>query len=599
MKTFLTCLLILVTFFSFGQIEDLSKPIIFSKNIEKDKILQIYIDTLTKKSIQIPTDKQKRQFVGIEVAVNIKPIFSFSDNHENIFLVQINVPKAKSLGINIEYSHTENAKFYIISKDFKIYTGGINSYDNDFSNLYTQLLPTDTIFVEIHLKKNVKPEEFKIKSVIIGLVNFGSQWCEKDINCFSDSIWQTLKKAVVRYTFKDYFTGNYYLCSGQLIANTNLDNTPYLLTAQHCITTTEEANTAVFYFNYEKINCNGQQTYPQQTLSGAYLISSGGFNLDFSLLKLKQIPPPTYEPYYAGWKRTTEYKGTSTCIHHPNGDYKKLSQTTIPLQTSTFNENDTNTHWLVPQWQIGSTEGGSSGSALLNESGQIIGILSGGDASCDANYNDYFQNFFFCWDKFPKKTKQLRHWLDSLGAEIEELDGYFIYDTLNLPIPQCTYSLKKQYLTIKWNALDPKPDFYVIYKNYKIFATSTDTFYNETIMQPGVYTYYIKASYNQKKSKNSNIIHFVYGDTSKVPKFSYLNIFPQPASNFVYVNLPDSIEITKIEIYNPLGQLIMNIPTYNRKLITLDISKLSVGVYFLIIRDEKKIIRRPFLKWIN
>jgi hypothetical protein len=50
-----------------------------------------------------------------------------------------------------------------------------------------------------------------------------------------------------------------------------------------------------------------------------------------------------------------------------------------------------------------STEGGSSGSALLNSSGQIIGQLTGGNASCqapldDPNYYDLYGQFLASWD---------------------------------------------------------------------------------------------------------------------------------------------------------------------------------------------------------
>jgi lysyl endopeptidase len=89
----------------------------------------------------------------------------------------------------------------------------------------------------------------------------------------------------------------------------------------------------------------------------------------------------------AGWDRTGNnvFGRVLTGIHHPNGDQKKISQTTLATTASKYEDNanwaSINTHIKVT-WAQGTTESGSSGSALFNPEGRIVGQLHGGAASC-------------------------------------------------------------------------------------------------------------------------------------------------------------------------------------------------------------------------
>ncbi|NJM15052.1 MAG: trypsin-like peptidase domain-containing protein [Bacteroidales bacterium] len=143
-----------------------------------------------------------------------------------------------------------------------------------------------------------------------------------DINCPEGDNWQLLKRSVCRYRFES--AGFYYNCSGALINNTNNDGTPYFLTANHCVSTDEEAESALFYFNYERDDCKGiaPSDFQTQKLSGASLVASAESS-DFSLLKLNQVPPPNYKTVYAGWDRTQNERSHVVSINHPEGIDKK------------------------------------------------------------------------------------------------------------------------------------------------------------------------------------------------------------------------------------------------------------------------------------
>ena len=87
-----------------------------------------------------------------------------------------------------------------------------------------------------------------------------------------------------------------YSCTGSLVNNVRQDETPYFLTANHCISTDDLAKTLVTYFNYENTECGGDDATMDQSLSGAELVANND-DSDFSLLKLTEYPPNEYEPY--------------------------------------------------------------------------------------------------------------------------------------------------------------------------------------------------------------------------------------------------------------------------------------------------------------
>jgi lysyl endopeptidase len=61
----------------------------------------------------------------------------------------------------------------------------------------------------------------------------------------------------------------------------------------------------------------------------------------------------------------------------------------------------------------GTTEGGSSGGGLWNGAHRLIGVLSGGAASCaNPSGSDYFARLERAWTANAALDGQLRYWLD-------------------------------------------------------------------------------------------------------------------------------------------------------------------------------------------
>lgn len=245
-----------------------------------------------------------------------------------------------------------------------------------------------------------------------------SDACEVDINCKEGAAWQAEKRAVCKLIANGEF------CTGTLINNIAGLKIPYFLTAFHCVETPDIAASAIFYFNYERPYCGATTETKPQTMNGASLIATTNNKLDFSLLKLNQYPPISYKPYFAGWDASPVAPSSGVCIHHPLGEVKKISIENHPLVLGDFGEGfDTNSHWKVLHWEVGTTQGGSSGSPLFNSAHRIVGSLTGGNATCAAPYNDYFTQFAKEWNDYSDPANQLKYWLDPQNTGLMYMEG--------------------------------------------------------------------------------------------------------------------------------------------------------------------------------
>lgn len=253
--------------------------------------------------------------------------------------------------------------------------------------------------------------------------------CNVDINCSSEgNTWQKEKRAVCKLVVQGIT-----MCTGTLVNNTSRDNTPYVLTANHCISNSNKALRTVFYFNYER-DCETSQIAESNSISGSTLIAtSPDGKVDFSLVKMNQTPTKSFDPYYAGWNLQDNSLGKGTvCIHHPKGDVKKISVDKDKPATTTFKTKSMtyapDAHWEIARWEVGTTEAGSSGSSLFDSNHLVMGTLSGGAATCETPEKDYFSKFSKAWNYYDASTAQLKPWLDPLNLGVEKCQGFDPYE---------------------------------------------------------------------------------------------------------------------------------------------------------------------------
>jgi hypothetical protein len=338
-----------------------------------------------------------------------------------------------------------SSSLFIYTEDKSYVMGAFTEENNNqWGNFATSLFPGDVLVLEYHeAVQDYGQGELTLSTVVHAYKNFffkdgqygSSGSCNVDVNCQTQSDYQTIKRAVALILNK----GSAF-CSGTLLNNTAQDGKPYFLTANHCIRSVFEASQFVFVFNYESTACNTTSEKTSYSINGATLLARYEHS-DFALLLLNNTPPQHYLPYYAGWDSRNIATANTVCIHHPKGDLKKISFYSDVLESSNYNDENPlfpkNTHWEVRSWTKGTTESGSSGSALFNMMGQVIGQLEGGAAECAGNQpgsgGDWFGKISYSWtNNNYQGNNRLDRWLDPIGTGVEVLDGYDPYAVVSV-----------------------------------------------------------------------------------------------------------------------------------------------------------------------
>lgn len=366
-------------------------------------------------------------------------------------LWQLEVVCPSALSVNFCYDKfwiPEGGKFFIYTKDRKQSIGAFTSRNNkgDRTNVRgfaTELLFSNDVVLEYYQPKEATEDAIiSINRIVHGYSSlrdgnggYGqSDWCQVDVNCPDGQDWQNEKNAVALIVY-----GN-RIGSGALVNTTDMGQQPYFLTVDHNlvedtithITPDAEGDSVltgyVFYWNYEKSGCNNTCPEPSYfTTNGAIVVANYSWP-DFALFRLVEDPKNIsgYTPYYLGWDHSGSPGAPGVCIHHPRGDVKKIS-TVNTITTITKPINYCLDYWKVI-WSSGITDNGSSGSPLLNNEHRIIGILKGGNSSCNNLYaEDYSSMFYVAWSQSDMGIHQrLDHWLDPLSTNLETIEGLLI-----------------------------------------------------------------------------------------------------------------------------------------------------------------------------
>lgn len=194
-----------------------------------------------------------------------------------------------------------------------------------------------------------------------------------------------VRRALAQLVFAS--EGSFYICTGGLVNDTDTKSViPYLLTANHCISTQAEAASLEAVWDYARAACNGP--FPAigrlPRSSGSSLVATG-VSSDFTLLRLNRIPGGRV---LLGWNAAPVAEGTHLYrLSHPGYDgpgayaYPQIfAETVVDLSL------DQSNRWARPRFiyarQVsGGMWTGSSGSPVLLSNGQIVGQLTGAVSS--------------------------------------------------------------------------------------------------------------------------------------------------------------------------------------------------------------------------
>ncbi|HKH44925.1 MAG TPA: trypsin-like peptidase domain-containing protein [Thermoanaerobaculia bacterium] len=213
--------------------------------------------------------------------------------------------------------------------------------------------------------------------------------CVVNAACQSSSVVNVAKDAVASILFQS--GASFYICTGGLVADTvSTSVIPYFLTAHHCISSSGEASSLETYFDYDTTCSNPNCTQPYNNTGDTVgaTIKATGSTSDFTLVQLASTPASRDGvTTYLGWLSTAVANTNNLALYrisHPKGSPQAYSEGVVDTSKPTC-RTLARGNFIYSRDTVGATEGGSSGSPVLNGSGQIVGQLYG---ACGTNLND-------------------------------------------------------------------------------------------------------------------------------------------------------------------------------------------------------------------
>lgn len=343
--------------------------------------------------------------------------------------LRLSSPGAISLNLAFGSFHMPvGGRLTVASADGRYRIGPFTERDNDpHGQLWTPPIPTSELILDL-LVPVARFEELKLELTRIhhGYAGFGeplpkSGDCHVDVACSEAAPWSDQVRSVGLVSI-----AGVRFCTGFLVNNTAHDGRPLFITADHCGIQPAEAPSVVVMWNHQRKTCGGPRAGAWELFQTGALFRASHRATDMVLLELDDPPDPAAAVYYAGWDRRGVDPEGVVAIHHPNTDVKRISFATGAADTTWHLVRwpvAGGNHLRVDHWDLGTTEGGSSGAPLFNHDRRVVGQLHGGYAACGNHRADWFGRLSVAWDGDGRPGTRLADWLDPLGSGVSTLDG--------------------------------------------------------------------------------------------------------------------------------------------------------------------------------
>lgn len=347
------------------------------------------------------------------------------DARFTMWRLRVNSPGALSLNLGFtSYRLPKGGRLSLYPTDVRggddprgvrVFTDGDNE---DHGQLWTPVVVAEDIMVELVLPIESRHDyELVLGSVNRGYRFFGetpaqmqqdkSGSCNVDVVCAEGDDWRLEINSVGVIS-----TGGSTFCTGAMLNNTAADGTPYFLTANHCGISTGNAASLVVYWNFQSPTCGAQSGGSLAQFQTGSVFLAGSSTSDFTLVRMDDPVDPAHQVSFAGWSKSTADPTSATAIHHPNTDEKSISFEYDPTSTTTYLNTSVpgdGTHIRITDWDVGTTEPGSSGSPLFDQNHRVVGQLHGGYAACGNNEDDWYGRFSRSWSSIAA-------WLDPTAS---------------------------------------------------------------------------------------------------------------------------------------------------------------------------------------
>ena len=324
----------------------------------------------------------------------------------------LRIGSENAISLNLGFGHWQlprSAEMTMATTDGEFALRPFAASDNKpHGELWTPVLPGDEIILEIivsnHEQQSVN-NGIHLSSINVGYRGFYEQGvdrsgaCNVDVVCAEgDDWWDEIPCVAV------ISTGGSGFCTGFMVNNTSQDRTPYFMTANHCGINSGSAPSLVTYWNYQNSYCRvpgsgdsgspGDGTFNQFNTGSTHL--SSGSASDYTLVVLDDSPDDAWEISYCGWDATGNESPQGIAIHQPSVDEKRISFEYQPTTTTSYLGEaipGDGTHVRIEDWDLGTTEPGSSGSPVFSVDHRVLGQLHGGYASCSSQTSDWYGKF--------------------------------------------------------------------------------------------------------------------------------------------------------------------------------------------------------------
>lgn len=343
--------------------------------------------------------------------------------------LRLSSPGARSLNLAFGRFHMpDGGRLTVASADGRYLIGPFTEADNEpHGQLWTPPIPASELILDLRVPVELLEKlELELTKVHHGYAGFGepqpkSGDCHVDVACPEAAPWSDQVRSVGLISI-----AGVRFCTGFLINNTALDGRPFLVTADHCGIRPSDAPSVVVMWNHQRVTCAGPRPVAWDQFQTGAVFRASHRASDMVLLELDDPPDPAAAVYYAGWDRSDHDLQGAVTVHHPNTDVKRISLAAGPADTTWHLARwpvDGGNHLRVARWDLGTTEGGSSGAPLFNSDRRVVGQLHGGYAACGNQRADWFGRLSVAWDGDGGPGTRLSDWLDPLGSGAVVLDG--------------------------------------------------------------------------------------------------------------------------------------------------------------------------------
>ncbi len=356
------------------------------------------------------------------------------------------VKSAGAFGLRLHFDNFDlpaGAELYLFNEAGAVAGPYIKSGPLGTGEFWSHMVRGDVVYLQLRQSGRGQPD--KVHGRMFNLVDVGhvatgfgadrvstaakafcsfNEVCIFNAECGSGGAVADAKYAVAHmiYVKRPYI----YICSGGLLNNTSGDQTPYFLTANHCISRDREAGTLEAYFQWW-ISCN--DSCPEQWADPVGVPSTLGSSVvatnktgDYTLLLLNQAAPGGSA--FLGWNETPIAFTDNAMLYrisHPSGAPQAYSTHQVDTDAGVCSSWPRGS-WIYSRDTYGATEGGSSGSPVVNGAGEVVGQLSGG---CGTNVYETCDNVNNATvdGAFASYYSQVSQWLDPNGGCDDDIDG--------------------------------------------------------------------------------------------------------------------------------------------------------------------------------